>query len=336
MRIKRRLRTAVERAAHWSGLLARFEREARSGLTILTYHRVLPDEQCADYPFPSLVMPVTAFRAQMEHLARRCDVSTVGAAFERLRAGRPSGVPLVAVTFDDGYDDNRAVAARVLDELGLRATFFVVTKFVEERRELWFDRAARVSSELGRSPEETAVAIESLKSLDPAARDAAIDGWSTKRADGSVRGRAPVATFSPMTREDVTALSRSGHEIAAHTESHAVLTHVDDATLARELAGAKRTLEAWTGTAVDGLAYPNGDHDARVVEQAIRTGYRWACTTQGGRNDRSTDVLRLKRVDVTPTRVTDHRGDYSEIAFRSEISLLRGRWRHARRRGGST
>ena len=41
----------------------------RSAVTVLMYHRVLEDAECADYPFPSLVMPRSLFEAQLAYLS---------------------------------------------------------------------------------------------------------------------------------------------------------------------------------------------------------------------------------------------------------------------------
>lgn len=319
--IRRRLRGAVESVALWSGVLARMEARARGHLTILTYHRVLPDERCGGHPFPSLVMPESAFRAQVAHLAENWRVLPVGEALRVLRDGDLGDKPLVAITFDDGYADNRAVAAPVLDAHGVKATFFVVTRFVADGSELWFDRAADALIARGDSPEQVQDAVESLKHLAPDARDARIESWRSGASEAaSVAARRDTR---PMDRADVRALAGAGHEIAAHSERHSILTMLDDAALSSELVVSRRELESWTGATVAGLAYPNGDHDERVVAHARAAGYEWACTTTIGRNDARTDPLRLARIDVTPRRVEDHRGSYSELAFRSEVSLLR-------------
>jgi peptidoglycan/xylan/chitin deacetylase (PgdA/CDA1 family) len=134
-----------------------------------------------------------------------------------------------------------------------------------------------------------------------------------------------------MTLEQVLALARKGHEIGSHTLSHPILTRLDDAELEREVARSKAELETWLGLEIHGFCYPNGDHDERVRAHVRTAGYRWACSTRAGRNHADLDAFDLQRIDVTPSRVTDHAGAYSELAFRSEISLLRRALRGDRR-----
>ncbi len=94
-----------------------------AGLRILTYHRVNPD-----HPRDRLTVHPAAFAEQMELLAGsgRPVVSLTTAARMLGGSGPVQGDP-VALTFDDGYQDNLRHAAPVLERLGLPAAIFVVT-----------------------------------------------------------------------------------------------------------------------------------------------------------------------------------------------------------------
>ncbi|MEO6709868.1 MAG: hypothetical protein ABI054_04385, partial [Planctomycetota bacterium] len=95
---------ALDHGARWAGVLRWFEKRMDAGLTLLTYHRVLSEEQCKGYPFPSLVMPTAMFSQQVAWLASHAEVLPVAAALDAL--ARPRSKPIVAITFDDGYWDN--------------------------------------------------------------------------------------------------------------------------------------------------------------------------------------------------------------------------------------
>lgn len=106
--------------------LARTLRARRS--VILCYHGVGPTSTSLDPGF--LRVRPDVFRAQLELL--------LGAGFEFVtvaeladRSGGAEPPPgLAALSFDDGMDDNHAVALPILTELGVTATVYVATGLI--------------------------------------------------------------------------------------------------------------------------------------------------------------------------------------------------------------
>jgi len=322
-----------------SGLLARRERDRGGALTVLTYHRVLPEERCARYPFPSLAMPLGAFREQVRWLAAHGEVASLAQALEldAARARRPA----FALTFDDGYDDSSEIVAGILEEAGLRGTFFVTTGFVGTGDLLWFDRAALLFAEVGdrdrRAIVRQACGDRRAGELPPPEADGA--SW-TRHLKGLLPGEraavlaeleraaggAPAADgYRSMSVAQVTELHRRGHEVGSHTVSHAMLPDLDEAALRREIEAARDTIAGWTGGTVPGFCYPNGDHDERTVAAVVRAGHAYACTTRDGVHGPRDDRYRIPRVDVAPGRVTSAAGRPDTTAFRRELCGLYGR-----------
>ncbi len=337
-RFKHRLRSGIDHAARWTGILRWLERRATRGHTILMYHRVLPDAVCRSYPLPTLAMPIGAFREQVEFLARHCEVLPVCELAGRSEVSSPGARPRVSITFDDGYRDNYETAAPILEAAGVRATFFVTTGFVETGAPLWFDLAIELlsrapSNALSRAARshfdasdaerlrERSVNVpewmEVLKTLTPRTRGAFLEDVGADVGPVDVRGR-----FDAMTPEHVAELARRGHEIGSHTVHHPLLPQLADAELDLELAQSMQSLSTWIGRTPAGFCYPNGDHSERVVDAVKRAGYRYACTVEAGINMPSTDPLRLRRMDITPENsgITGDRCDLT--AFRSEFCGL--------------
>jgi peptidoglycan/xylan/chitin deacetylase (PgdA/CDA1 family) len=82
----------------------------------------------------------------------------------------------------------------------------------------------------------------------------------------------------PMSWNELRVLADAGWEIGSHTKSHPRLSSLSDSDLERELEDSRLILEERFGRPCPGLAYPYGDHDARVVEAAGRAGYTAAGT----------------------------------------------------------
>jgi peptidoglycan/xylan/chitin deacetylase (PgdA/CDA1 family) len=97
----------------------------RRGPLLLCYHSVGSSPRADDPEF--LRVEPGRFRAQLELvLAAGGRFATVAEIADRVRARAPLG-GLACATFDDGYEDNLAVALPILRELGLTATVFVAT-----------------------------------------------------------------------------------------------------------------------------------------------------------------------------------------------------------------
>ena len=88
------------------------------------------------------------FEQQIEWLNENCEVVPYSSV-PGLAASSTDGRPLVAVTFDDGYEDNHRYAFPILQAHGVHATIFVTTGLVDQDRDVIrrFARSWRVSED---------------------------------------------------------------------------------------------------------------------------------------------------------------------------------------------
>lgn len=119
------------------------------------YHRV--HQGLAD-PWDLCVSPAN-FEQQMEHLRRHYVVLRLRELTGRLAAGRLPGRAVV-LTFDDGYADNLLSAKPILDRWELPATFFVVSGYLGQPREYWWDELSRLFLEPGRLPGTLSIRLD--------------------------------------------------------------------------------------------------------------------------------------------------------------------------------
>jgi len=272
-----------------------------SVVCILTYHHVADDDP--EYPYDPGVADATPaqFRRQMEMLARHG--TPIG--IDELIAGL-DGAPLpknpVMVTFDDGYRSCHDVALPILRAVGLRATFFVATSFISERRVYWWERIAitlkQARREVGRlaypAPLEVACrdprAQHVLTDVIKNAHDLDVERFldDVSRAFGvewTPELEAKHAENVVMTWDQVRALARAGMDVESHTRRHRVLQRLGDAELRDELGGSRQELEAQLGRPVRAIAYPVGRriaHHRRIREAIADAGYRIGLSNASG------------------------------------------------------
>jgi len=293
----------------------------RPALFILGYHRVA----AAAPPFSPLTITPAAFAAQIGYFARRCDVWPLA----RLAGWRQGRAALrrdtVVITFDDGYADNHANAAPILERNRVPATFFVSTGPVRRGGRLWWDelRDALAAPDAGRAlaaaamdgpvaallrayvadagGQRPAIArriLAALKHAPESMRDDLLRALS--RSGGEEAPARPARPAPPpdlLTTAQVADLSRRGFEIGAHGVTHASLPTLDPRRLAEEVGGALADLRA-LGIEARTFAYPYGDagEPGGAVEQALaRAGVTFAVTTEERATRPGDAPLRLPR-----------------------------------------
>ena len=100
---------------------------------IVTFHRVNDD-----LPPDELTRTSRDFERFCRFFRTYFDVVSLDYMVTRIVGGASIGGTL-AITFDDGYRDNFEVAAPILRKLGLPATFFVVTRYLDTATVPWWD-----------------------------------------------------------------------------------------------------------------------------------------------------------------------------------------------------
>ena len=272
-------------------------------LSIVTYHHVA--EQDPTYPYDPDVADATPaqFRRQMETLAKYC--TPIGIE-ELIRAveGEPLPKNPVMVTFDDGYRSCHDVTLPILRAVGVRATFFVSTSFIEERRLYWWERIALMMAQT--KLERVTIAYPDTLELelrDPRARIALLDLVKNSasldvdrflnelatalRVEWNDEIEREYANGLIMTWDQVRALSRAGMDVESHGRRHRVLKTLDNDMLVDELAGSRADLEAALGRPVRAVAYPVGRsiaREARIRDAIASAGYRIGLTNASGVN----------------------------------------------------
>jgi peptidoglycan/xylan/chitin deacetylase (PgdA/CDA1 family) len=278
----------------------------RGKLSILIFHRVLarPDALLDDVP------DAATFERTMRWICEWFNVLPLLEAAARLKRGDLPARAL-SITFDDGYADNEEVAAPILRRLGLHATFFVATGFLDGGN-MWNDRvieAVRACAArwldlgfLGLGTVQLASIaarratiqhiLARIKHEEPAQRQAFVE--RIEEACG-----ATVRTALMMRSEQVARLAASGMDVGAHTVSHPILTRVSPAQAREEIADSKAALESIIGRRVALFAYPNGvprrDYGAEHVELVRGIGYDAAVSTAWGVARPDADLFQLPR-----------------------------------------
>jgi peptidoglycan/xylan/chitin deacetylase (PgdA/CDA1 family) len=299
----------------------------------MTYEDRLQDGQLAIYLFHGVTLPhgcrirnYTRKHLELDYFAsviRRLKANGNAVSMEQVRRCYEEGEQLppraFAITFDDGFQNNLTVAAPLLAEERVPATFYVTTGFIDSNRMGWIDRI------------EFAVETRTKGALRLPWGERQFDGDDERREllneirvrvkrDPQMDNDALASDIQQQLGQPVTFTSdhpldrkltwKETSELAAdplfivagHSHTHRILEYLDDQALADELDTSLRLLREKAGIVSHHYSYPEGlsfCYSDRVIAALQARGTRCCPSAEDGVNAPGTDLFRLKRIMVS-------------------------------------
>lgn len=249
------------------------------------------------------------FANQVEYLSehfRPVRASDLLGAVSARRRGEPFPV---AITFDDDLTSHVEIAAPILREAGIPATFFLCGASLDRPHLFWWERLQRaldrgkgqavseivhrhasgdVSGGREAAPTELGMIVGSLP---PDVRE------DVSRDLGGLLGPDPEK--AGIRAGQVEALASAGFKIGFHTAHHLELPTLSDDALRDELTTGRDALERIVGSRLTTIAYPHGRADSRIANAAREAGFTLGFTTRWTAVTAETDPLLVGRVDAS-------------------------------------
>jgi peptidoglycan/xylan/chitin deacetylase (PgdA/CDA1 family) len=273
-------------------------RRRRPGPLIVMYHRVLDPAVGLDLSQAGIVVTAPTFERQLGLLARWFRIVPLADAAASADPG------LAAITFDDGWADNRTEALPVLGRLALPATLFVTTGFMGSDRLFWPERLGHLLA----GAERRRLAPGALDGLRPAVSAALLAAARASAAAlaaaldrlieeakamgeeerepmlellGQKTGRAP-RRLAPRLLDwpGVAEMQRAGIEIGAHGVTHAILTRMEHSRAVAEIRDSRAAVAEALGAPPASFAYPNGNVSPELARAVKEAGYARAVVTE--------------------------------------------------------
>jgi len=280
-------------------------RRLQGSARILYYHSVNDNND----PF----LPATStslFEAEMRHLAKYYRIVSLARLVQHLENRDPENV--VAITFDDGYEDNYRMAFPILQRYRLPATVFLTTGSIDADLPLWFEKLAHALRTTEKTCIDTCIDIprrfwlrNQTERLHANSRIFALlrrlDDCSRNQQLAEILGclaPAGAAHSKMLSWEQIREMHSRDIDFGGHTVTHPFLSKVPRDRALWEVSECKRRIEEELQASVACFAYPNGREDdiGNGTAELLRTaGYRSAVTTLWGLNWHNTDPMELRR-----------------------------------------
>ncbi len=256
--------------------------------SVLNYHGLFRDGTQTGVLDHTLHLPLSTFRAVCRHLAANYRVMPVAEMRRQLDAGHALPRNAVGITFDDGHGSNYQLAYPVLKELGLPATFFLATGFLDGTHPLWFQEVDAAFRARGRTTRQLFETLEHFKSLpDPQMRA------EVAKLGPRPGGQAPVVTL-PMTWDQAREMKASGLiDFGGHTHTHPILAQCTVEQQAEEIRKCRERITAELGSSPALFAYPNGqsadftpDSQQLLAEHGFEAAFTMVCARLSAGSER--------------------------------------------------
>lgn len=311
---------------------------AHNSIVVLNYHRVRPSMPGPPSEFGDNVFDVNVdeFARQMKWLKQHTRILSENDLIDFVTTPvcdhAKSKIPLVAITFDDGYLDNYSLAYPVLKSLDIQALFFVCTAMITNRCLWWWDIVAY----LIKKSKKPFIIMDNQQYDILADRSGVIQYFlhtlknlSASRINQFVQNLSNACEMALpsidlqdrelMNWNQIREMVSNQMTVASHTHTHPVLALLDNLEIHEEIMLSKQILETQTGQPVLSISYPFGDYSyiPSVVQEISRNcSYRLGFTSSFGVNS-------LKEIKpLALSRIAGHLEKTSTVSVMSVLPHL--------------
>jgi peptidoglycan/xylan/chitin deacetylase (PgdA/CDA1 family) len=267
-----------------------------SKLKIFCFHRI-SDEFSPAYP----PIPVRVFDKICKYISRKYFIVPVE---DLHQLNKSTGKQYALVTFDDAYYDFYECAMPVLDKYKIPALQHVVSDSAQTGLTFWTQNLNKIiEAYYARKmdvviPEFGKFHMNSTKDVEQTALNVYIhllhnEYRSSILQDLSKGINHEYEHTRMLTWKELNEISKYNVSFGSHTHSHSTLNDLPDDMLYEELSKSRKMImDNIHGTECLSLAFPNGQYNEKVVEQAKRCGYKYLFSTE----NMSAETLNLQNV----------------------------------------
>lgn len=290
----------------------RIEQDGGGQCLILTYHRILSQDDIGPWVEPGMYVTPDVLRLHIRFLKRFFNIIAVDRLNEMLTDTTVGKKPLCVLSFDDGWLDFYQNAWPVLREENVPAVVYLPTALIGSKEVFWTDRLGRLlGNDHGRAAlaaqlAKTGAKVKALHSFDRAI--ALLKQYPYQEVDQYLASceaelgiSCEVDDRSFMNWDEVRELYDTGLiSFGSHTVNHAILTTLPAIEISAELQNSMEKLRSKQVVHDAGISfcYPNGNYTDEIAMMVRECGYATAMTCSCGWNRTGADLFALKRIGM--------------------------------------
>jgi peptidoglycan/xylan/chitin deacetylase (PgdA/CDA1 family) len=232
---------------------------------------------------------VKEFEKIITYLTKNFNVVPLTQLFEIHRSTKRPNLKTLALTFDDGYKNNFEIALPVLKKYRTPATFYIITKCLDDEDFLaWPEKYELIKMGHHSNIEVNGIVFKQNTLFNEGLNLHLVNylktlGNKTESAVNELLEKYSIKVEFPSKYDELFKLitqkelvdfrSEPLLEFGSHTHSHYCLEYLDKTNTEFELFESKRKLEECIGKKINSLAFPDGSYNSETLAMAKKLGY---------------------------------------------------------------
>jgi len=292
-----------------------------NGLLILLFHGVINENLCHVRNYNRKHIEKDYFARLLRTLKKEgiaLSMDEVRDFHDRGKAYPPFSF---AITFDDGFENNISIAAPILNELSIPATFYITSGFIELNTMSWIDRIEFILEEIPRgkiklpwhneafSFNSASSKINLLTEIRSTIKRSPQINTDSLVEEIATQLRFPIPTSSDNALDlkmNWSQVKELGNQelftIGGHTHNHPILSFLSRDDLRIELDTSLNLLKNRAGIETVHYAYPEGlqhCYNSLVISELKTRGIKCCPSAIPGKNTLEQDLFNLRRTLIT-------------------------------------
>jgi peptidoglycan/xylan/chitin deacetylase (PgdA/CDA1 family) len=267
-----------------------------------------------------------SFERQMEYIKEKMNPVPLITIAHWISKGKSIPPRAVAVSFDDGYEDNFIMAYPILKKFSIPATIFLTTGHIESTKIFWWDKVSEIIKKTNK-PFVDLKDFQSFRNSSTNSPELIKLNTFSRKVDAIMTiikffktfeyhriheatdllqkildvGDKDIEPSSMLNWRQIKEMKRNGIDFGAHTVTHPDLTKIAQDEAVKEIKSSKDTIEQKIDATIYGFAYPYGlkDHFNEKITKIIKNaGFHYTCSAEPGIVTKGNDAYDLKRISM--------------------------------------
>lgn len=297
-------------------------------LLIITYHGVTSSR---NLKYNGRHFSKKSFERHIKYMIKYFDVISLSDIFKMYKQNQKPKRQSIAITFDDGFENNYTFVYPILKKYNIPATFFISAICIENNNAiLWPDvinilrqsdvniiNANNITFSKGINrydyvnTESNLSLLDFLKNQKSEYHDKLIEFIKDKYHFDDILKNVETEIWKLMSKKQITELAASNLvEIGSHGYLHYNLANIEEYKALEELKKSKELIESLINKEVISIAYPDSSYNNKIKKLSLDTGYKNLCAVTYQEQEDANDKNILPRYGMSST--TNY---YSNIFF---------------------